>query len=232
MKIALSKTTLLQRLLRPNPLMRIISHRHIHLPFSDTIRLHAGFISNFVRSPRQTGSICPSSRYLVDGLLRALPKKKEGLVVDLGSGTGIVTDGLLKRGVAPGQILAVERCENFACAIRQKHPDVYVFADDASKLGQLINQQYQDSPVRAIVSSLPFRSIPHEVRKAIAAEIIGILQTHGGRLIQYSYAWWSQFPLVEYGFIPLGRYFVSRNVPPAIIEVYRAPSVLCPLRRH
>jgi Phospholipid N-methyltransferase len=223
MKLSLQGSTMLQRLIPKKPLMHIISHRHIHLPFSDKIRLHAGFIGNFVRAPRQTGSICPSSHFLVEGLLRALPKHKDGLVIDLGSGTGIVTEALLKKGVTPEQIIAVECCESFACTIRQRYPNVCVFADNACKLGQLIDTRYAETPVRAIVSSLPFRSIPHEVCAAIAGELIAILQAHGGRLIQYSYAWWSRYPLAEYGFVPRFRYFVPRNVPPAIVEVYTAP---------
>ena len=194
------------------------------MPFRERLKVHVDFVKTFVRAPRQTGSICPSSKALVSALVRAVPQKDCGLVVDLGAGTGIITEELLSTGVPPRSVVAVECCEPLVRGLRRKFPEVLVLGEDARDLNRLLAVNHTDEPVRAIVSSLPFRSMPNRIVDAIAYEMKEVLQQRGGCLIQYSYLWWLRYPLRKYGFIPQRRFLVFKNVPPAVVEVYTVPN--------
>ncbi len=189
-------------------------------PFRERVKTHVNFAKVFVRDPRRTGSICPSSEALVSALVRAVPQVDCGLVVDLGAGTGIVTEELLASGVAAESVVAVECCETLSRDLQRKYPGVLVLGQDARDLGQLLAVRRPQEPLRAIISSLPFRSMPRRIVDAIALEMKRVLQERGGCLIQYSYLWWLRYPLRQYGFIPQRRFTVIKNVPPAIVEVY------------
>lgn len=182
-----------------------------------------GFAYNFLKSPRQIGAVCPSSHYLASTLVKAALSEAEGLIVDLGAGTGVVTGKLLEYGVPSHSIVAVERCSTFAAGFQRKYPGVLALEADACRLTSLLQQFRPDVPVRAVISSLPFCTLPPDIRREVSAQIATVLRQRGGLLIQYSYAWWMHFPLRRYGFAPRQRYFVFRNVPPAIVEVYSLP---------
>lgn len=190
------------------------------MPFRERLKVHVDFVKTFVRAPRQTGSICPSSKALVSALVRAVPQKDCGLVVDLGAGTGIITEELLSTGVPAQSVVAVECCESLVETLRHKFPEVLILGEDARDLNRLLAVNHACEPVRAIVSSLPFRSMPNRIVDAVAYEMKEVLQERGGCLIQYSYLWWLRYPLRKYGFIPQRRFLVFKNVPPAVVEVY------------
>ena len=212
--------------------------RSFAMPVANRLKQQVRFTVAFVRAPRQTGSICPSSAYLVAALAGFVPQtptlysdpgvtgtieENTGIVVDLGSGTGIVTAALLARGIAAGRVVAVESCQHLAQTVRRNYPGVDVFAQDARNLGGYLDTARQGERVGAIISSLPFRSLPKGVAREIALEIRQIMEDRGGVLVQYSYAWWKHFPLTEYGFVPRHRFIVFRNIPPAVVEVYGLP---------
>src|SRR3954469_9515445 len=56
------------------------------------------FIKLWLRSPLTMGALMPSSRGLAEAIARQVPKGK-GPVIELGGGTGAVTEALLDAGV-------------------------------------------------------------------------------------------------------------------------------------
>jgi phosphatidylethanolamine/phosphatidyl-N-methylethanolamine N-methyltransferase len=156
---------------------------------------------------------------LVAALVDAMPPT-EGLTIDLGAGTGIVTECLLRRGVMPMSIVAVECCKSLARSLQSKYTQVLVLNEDAGNLGALLDAERQGEPVRAVLSSLPFRAMPRHIVAGIARELRRVLHERGGCLIQYSYLWWQRYPLRKFGFAPRHRCLVVKNVPPAVVEVY------------
>jgi phosphatidylethanolamine/phosphatidyl-N-methylethanolamine N-methyltransferase len=188
-------------------------------PLRERVKTHVDFVKTFVRSPRRTGSICPSSEALVSALVGAVPAA-DGLVIDLGAGTGIVTERLLNSGVPPGSVVAVECCKPLVKMLERKYANVLILGDDARYLSSLLALNRPAEPLRAVISSLPFRAMPKRVVDSIAWELRRTLAERGGCLIQYSYLWWLHYPLRRYGFTPQRRVFVFKNVPPAVVEVY------------
>lgn len=187
---------------------------------------HTEFIKNFVLTPRRTGSICPSSRFLSRGMVGAVPRDAwcDGkLVIDLGSGTGVMTERMLCSGIPVSAIVAVECNKTFAAKLRHRFPRLLVVDDDARFLHSLMAGYRPGQQVGAVVSSLPLRNMPHCVTFAIMEQVKQVLAPTDGVLVQFSYAVWMKYPLTRYGLIPQRRFTVLRNVPPATVEVYKVP---------
>jgi Phospholipid N-methyltransferase len=198
--------------------------------FWDSIRLEAGFVKEFACSPFHVGSICPSSRALAAQLVNmaqsAAQAASSGLIIDLGAGSGPVTGELLRTGVAPERIVAVERSSSFVRTFQHRYRNVSILAGDAANLRQMLAESHPGASISAIISSLPFRTIPQKIAARIIRELHATLLEHGGVLVQYSYVWWQKNTLSKAGFAPHMSKLVLQNVPPARVESYTvAPSL-------
>jgi phosphatidylethanolamine/phosphatidyl-N-methylethanolamine N-methyltransferase len=177
------------------------------------------FARELLANPRAVGAACPSSRWLAKSMARLLPKGFGGRVVELGGGTGVVTAALLTRGLASGQLIVVERSRTLAAHLRHRFPQVQVIQGDAAYLADLLPAGAAD--VRAIVSSLPLRSLPAETVQRIMMQIEQVLAP-GSLFIQYTYALRSLSMRLPARFRPTVSRVVWRNLPPARVDVYRA----------
>ncbi|MGH3713246.1 MAG: class I SAM-dependent methyltransferase [Micromonosporaceae bacterium] len=139
-----------------------------------------GFLREFVRNPRQTGSIAASSGPVVRMMLDSLDLASAQRVVELGAGTGAVT-AQLKQRLAPGAtLLAVELNPEFADTLRQRFgsPSVRVANRPASELPELVRSHQWDS-VDAIASGLPWTLMSPEERSAALDAVVEVLATDG-----------------------------------------------------
>ncbi len=170
------------------------------------------FTQEIIRSPRQAGAICPSGTALSDAMAREAVAG-DGLVVELGAGTGAVTKALLKRGIAPENIVAVEQSAHLANFLRNRFPRVKVVQEDASRLSELFYGKAIDS----VVSSLPLVSLPPDMRESIMRQIRRLAA--GKRLIQFTYFWGDSY-LTESGFKLLHTKTVFKNFPPARVMTF------------
>lgn len=187
----------------------------------EKIKNNIFFMNQFFAAPVRTGAICPSSKYLTRALVDfALANDSGGLIVDLGAGTGVVSRELLENGVRPDHILAIDISDNYRHIFHEQCGDVKLCFGDARQLGNIISCQKWDMPLQAIISSLPFRSMPRWLVAEIMFELHEVLLALGGVLIQYTYAFWLFSSLSRYHFIASDRKFVSVNIPPALVETY------------
>lgn len=178
------------------------------------------FFMTFLQSPLRVGSICPSSDSLVSTLIQQATMQTDGLVIDLGAGSGAVSSKLIKAGVNSERILAVEVSSRFKNAFTKRCPTVALAIGDARELHTIVNNHSLNKPVSLIISSIPFRSLPEILNQQIANTLQAVMEEHHCQLVQYSYAWWMQYPLKKYGFLPQDSKFVMKNVPPARVEWY------------
>lgn len=142
-------------------------------------------------------------------------------IVELGAGTGVVTQALRRRLPSPQRLVAIERAPNLADLLRSRFPDIRVICGDAAKLRQLIRRAVPNAHRLHVVSSLPLRSLPADQVRIILREISGVLQS-GGSWVQYTYALADR--RVPDGFVRVASSFVWRNVPPARIDVFKRDS--------
>ncbi len=174
------------------------------------------FAREFVKNPRHTGAVCPSSVYLARQMAALVPDG-EGKVIELGPGSGPMTQALLQRGIEPDDLILVERTDSFAQHLRQRFPGLNIIHGDACGLSQLLSGI--EVPIRAIVSSLPLRSMPSSVVRQISQEINQISQP-GTRYIQFTYHLHdNKLPFIG-PFSGSECHIVWRNFPPARVDAF------------
>jgi phospholipid N-methyltransferase len=92
----------------------------------------------FARAPTRTAAVSASSAALVAQMLAPLPLRRDPVVVELGAGTGRVTDAVQRRLAGTGRHLAVEINPRLARNLTERHPHVDVLCADAADLPQLL----------------------------------------------------------------------------------------------
>ena len=178
----------------------------------------ARFIKTWFDKPLVTGAISPSSPALSKMMARYVDPRAEGVIVELGPGTGPVTQALLERGVAEERLVLVEYDPEFCALLAEKFPkarivqgDAYGFFDDTNA----------PSGVAAIVSSLPLFTKPEECRIALVERALARAAVNAP-FIQFTYAVVSPLPLDEARVEAHVSPRVWLNVPPARVWVYRS----------
>lgn len=169
-------------------------------------------------NPRAMGAACPSAPALASCMASRVPLDRDGLVVELGGGTGAVTAALLKRGVPPWKLVVIERSPTLANHLRQRFPQLRVVQGDAAQLAQLLGHD-RSRGVGGIVSSLPLRSLPPAVTRAVSHQFETLLDA-GGLLVQYTYDLRGTHPHLLPHFRRRSSKIVWSNLPPARVEVF------------
>lgn len=172
----------------------------------------AALLLHLLKTPTLTGAVAPSSRYLASAMVRATGEVHH--VVELGAGTGPVTKELRSR-LPHASLVAVEIQPGLAQQLRNKFSGLDVRQDLAHEV--LDGLVYPD-PV-AVVSSLPFRSLPQDMREVTMASIERFLRrVPGSRLVQFTYQPRAPFEASE-DFRWHKTCSVWRNAPPAGVWV-------------
>ena len=130
------------------------------------------FLKNWLDKPLVTGAVAPSSPALAKLMASHVDPADPGLVVELGPGTGVVTQALIDRGVAPERIAAVEYNPDFLVLLRRRFPGIHFAHGDAyhmkKALGDLVTGT--DKPVSAVISGLPLFTKPLPERTRLLQE--------------------------------------------------------------
>lgn len=174
------------------------------------------FAREFIKNPRHTGAVCPSSRHLA-AQMAALVPSGEGKVIELGPGSGPMTAAMLHRGIAPSDLILVERTHSFAEQLKRRFPEVKVIHGDACHLQRLLDAS--NEPIRAIVSSLPFRSMPEQTVAQIGEQIRALAHP-GTRFIQFTYHLHDHKLPIDAPFRSQEWRIVWRNFPPARVDSF------------
>lgn len=175
---------------------------------------------HYVSNPRRIGAVAPSSGWLARAMARWVEIPPKGWVIELGAGTGAVTEALLARGVPPQQLVAIETVPRLVEVLRRRFPEVRLLQGDARKLTELIHGALgPNAPVAAVVSSLPLRAFTPEDRARVVQGIRALLPP-GGRWIQFRYRLRHEPALQWEGFHLRQSVVVWRNIPPARVVLY------------
>ncbi len=181
----------------------------------------ARFFRSWVDSPGLMGAVSPSGRFLARALARCVDPDAPGLVVELGPGTGPVTEALLERGVAPERLLLVEFSPVFCDLLRARFPGVRVVQGDAYRLSDTLRDI--DAPIGAVVSGLPLLNKPERERQALLDDAFSLMGPDG-LFVQFTYSMGAPIPQPRNG---RQKYFgeaegpIWLNLPPARVWRYR-----------
>src|SRR3989337_2568686 len=99
-------------------MQRAIAKKLPKLRIDDEMR----FISCWLQNPLKVGAVSPSGRALARAIAGEGDPHIPGPVVDLGRGTGPVTEALVDRGIAPERLVLVENNLEFCRLLRRRYP--------------------------------------------------------------------------------------------------------------
>lgn len=174
------------------------------------------FFTRWLRSPLTTGSVRPSGRDLARVMASTLHGVHDGCVVELGGGTGAVTEALLATGHPRERLIVVERDPALYSWLKRRFPGVLVICGDASHLCRYLVDHRIEAPAR-VISSLPLLALPKTQRELIVRESFAALAPDG-EFVQYSYSPACPIPAATLAEHSLTARLVGtawRNLPPA-----------------
>ncbi len=179
------------------------------------------FLKALLKSPLRVGAIAPSGERLALAMARLVPLRSELPVVELGGGTGAITETLLRR-IPAERLIVLERDPDLARHLRRKFPTLTVIQGDARQLRHHL-RALGIGRVGAVVSGLPMVAMPKRVQRDVLNAAFSVMGP-GAPFIQFTYSLFSPLPRREFGITgrPVAR--VLQNVPPASVWVYRRPA--------
>jgi phosphatidylethanolamine/phosphatidyl-N-methylethanolamine N-methyltransferase len=195
--------------------LRINSLRIKSLRIDDEVQ----FIRSWLEKPLSTGAVMPSGRFLARAMARLVDTEVPGPVIELGAGTGPVTEALVEQGVDPARLVLVEFNPVFCRMLRSRYPEATVVQGDAYRLKHLLGSLLRE-PAAAIVSGLPLFNKPMRTRLRLIADAFGLLLPQAP-FIQFTYAVVSPIPRKLPGVHARSTERIWRNLPPAQVWVYR-----------
>lgn len=139
----------------------------------------------WLRAPRRVGAVLPSSEQLATVMAREVPIG-QGLVVELGGGTGSITAALLEAGVDPATLVVVERDPQLAGRLGRRFPRCQILCGDAFRLRDLLHHHGLREPVAAVVSSLPLLTMAPANRARLLRDVSRLLAGRGP-MVQFTY---------------------------------------------
>ena len=184
---------------------------------------HLTFLRGFLRQPGRIGSVIPSSRFLERRVVEAAGIAHSRTVVELGPGTGGTTRAILRSLPQQAHLLAIEINPDFVEFLKTyPDPRLDVYLGSAEHIRRALETLNHTRP-DAVVSGIPFSTMPAEVGRKILHEIWSCILL-GGRLVAYQLMNRVTFlaPLL------MGDPQVQlelRNVPPLRVYAWRKPAL-------
>lgn len=175
------------------------------------------FLTEFIKHPKKTGAIAPSSHILAKKMVDAINFEEAQYIVELGPGTGAFTREIIKRKKEHTIFILIEINEVFFKKLQKQFaddPNVLVIHGSAENIKKYI-KVLQIEKVDYVLSGLPFTSLPQEVSLRILNNVMEALQENG-EFITFQYS------LVKKGFIQtffpeISLKRVWFNFPPAYV---------------
>lgn len=177
------------------------------------------FLRGLIARPKGVGAIAPSSPALARAIAAEIDPALPGPVLELGPGTGVVTEALIERGIVPSRITAIEYDPDFATCVSARCPGVTVIRGDAFNLGETLGH-VNGAPYAGVISGLPLLNWPMAARRALIEDIFRRLSP-GAPFVQFSYGLTPPVPASD-GFAVRRAAVIWANIPPARVWVYRA----------
>jgi phosphatidylethanolamine/phosphatidyl-N-methylethanolamine N-methyltransferase len=177
------------------------------------------FIRSWIERPLSTGAVTPSGRILARTMARYVDPQSTGPVVELGPGTGPVTEALVQTGVDPSRLVLVESNPAFCRILRARYPGATLVQGDAYSMRRLLETLLLQ-PAAAMVSGLPLITKPITMRLRLIRDAFDLM-IPGAPFVQFTYSVAAPLPKRFGGFSVEASERIWMNIPPARVWVYR-----------
>jgi phospholipid N-methyltransferase len=174
------------------------------------------FLRGFLKNPVMVGSVIPSSRVLIDRMLRPVDWENTRLFVEYGPGVGTFTRPILDQLPADAKLVTVDTNAEFTRYLRESIDDprlvpVTGSAADIEKI--LADRDFGSADY--VLSGLPFSTLPPGVGNAIGEATANVIRP-GGAFLVYQFSPKVRDFIKPY-FDRIERGFEWINVPPATL---------------
>ncbi len=183
------------------------------------------FFREFICNWKTVGAVAPSSPMLASLLAESANIHAARQVLELGPGTGPITEAISKSLPAHAHYLGLEMNESFVKQLRDRFPTMQ-FEAVAAQSFDFDEVLGHDGSFDAIVSGLPWTAFPESLQIAILDHVMARLRP-GGLFVTFAYA--------GFHLLPSGRHFrkllstkvatletthtIWGNFPPAFVYV-------------
>jgi phospholipid N-methyltransferase len=183
------------------------------------------FLRGFLKNPVMVGSIIPSSRVLIEKMLKPVDWEQTKLFVEYGPGVGTFTRPVLDRLGPDATLLTIDTNPDFTTYLRESidDPRLVAVTGSAADVEKILSDRGLGS-ADYVLSGLPFSTLPPGVGDAIAEATAKVIRP-GGAFLVYQFSPKVRDFIKPY-FERIERGFEWVNVPPAtLFWAYREPSV-------
>lgn len=175
------------------------------------------FIKEALLTIKTSGTVMPSSKYLIKYCLKHINFSEAKTIVEFGSGNGCITQSLLEKANENAKIFSFEinpNFHNYCLELFKTNNKIIMINDSATKFYNILND-HSINQIDYIVSSLPLALLKEKEVEDLLKKAYLYLKK-GGVFIQYQYTPSAYNQLVKV-FDRVQVDFTFRNFPPAFI---------------
>ena len=142
------------------------------------------FAANFFKHPKMLGSIIPSSRFLIERVLRQVDWRRAKVIVEYGPGVGTFTSEILRRMRRDAILIVMETNPEFVQFLRESLPDsrLRVIHGSAADVARVLAREGLEH-ADYVISGIPFTTLPRQVREDVLRETRAALGNDGVFLV-------------------------------------------------
>lgn len=185
-------------------------------------RTQGSFLRTWLRDPLKVGAVLPSSKALARAMAEQVPDRldPDAVVIELGPGTGVMTQALLDRGLPAERLVLLEYSPDFCALLARRFPGATIVQGDAYHPGDAFAKALNGRPIAAVVSSLPLMARGETEREAALRNHLARMPV-GAPFIQFTYSPTLPVRAERIGARVETTPWVKLNLPPARVLVYR-----------
>ncbi|HEU4806073.1 MAG TPA: rRNA adenine N-6-methyltransferase family protein [Nitrobacter sp.] len=177
------------------------------------------FLRSWIEKPLHMGAVMPSGRILARTMAQYVDIGSTDPVVELGPGTGAITNALIEHGVDQKRLVLVEYDPGFCALLRDRYPQATVVQGDAYTLRDSL-WNVLSKRASAVVSGLPLVTKPMLTRLRLIRDAFAALAP-GAPFVQFTYSVVPPIPKSLPGISTEASERIWMNLPPARVWVYR-----------
>ena len=177
------------------------------------------FLRSWIEKPLHMGAVMPSGKVLARTMAQYVDVNSSAPVVELGPGTGAITNALIEHGVDQKRLVLVEYNPGFCALLRDRYPHAKVVQGDAYALRDSL-WNVLNVPASAVVSGLPLVTKPMLTRLKLIRDAFLALAP-GAPFVQFTYSVAPPIPKSLPGVSTEASERIWMNLPPARVWVYR-----------